>query len=250
MVFTGVEAWAIFYLAFEWAIRLAMVVIVPLRRSPEAARSWLLLVFFLPIPALLIYRLLGRPTYPRWRRERFLKLPKILAAASKEIAHSRFCRRPDLPRNLVGPALLIEKLGQFPTLAGNDVELLSEYDDVIDRLIADIEEAQQTVHLLFYIFADDETGRRVMDALDRAARRGVKCRVLIDAIGSRPWAQRVAKQLTPPAWKFGSPYGWEFSDAGRHAQICAIIARLPSSTAVSATWDPKTSPMPIFAGVS
>ena len=36
-----------------------------------------------------------------------------------------------------------------------------------------------------------------MGALDRAARRGVKCRVLIDAIGSRPWAQRVAKQLAP-----------------------------------------------------
>ena len=119
MVFTRVEAWAIVYLAFEWTIRLAMIVIVPLRRSPEAARSWLLLVFFLPIPALLIYLLVGRPTYPSCRRERFLRLPKILTAASKEIAHSRFCRRPGLPGNLVGPTLLIEKLGQFPTLAGN-----------------------------------------------------------------------------------------------------------------------------------
>jgi cardiolipin synthase len=197
MVITGVEAWAIVYLAFEWTIRLVMIVIVPLRRSPEAARSWLLLVFFLPIPALIIYLLIGRPTYPRLRRQRFVRLPAILAAASKEIAHSRFCRRPDLPDTLAGPALLIEKLGQFPVLAGNDVKLLSEYEDVIDRIVADIDQAQQTVHLLFYIFADDETGRRVMDSLDRAARRGVRCRVLIDAIGSRPWAQRVAKQLAP-----------------------------------------------------
>jgi cardiolipin synthase len=201
MVITGVEAWAIVYLAFEWTIRLVMIVIVPLRRSPEAARSWLLLVFFLPIPALIIYLLIGRPTYPRLRRQRFVRLPAILAAASKEIAHSRFCRRPDLPDTLAGPALLIEKLGQFPTLAGNEVELLSEYDDVIDRMIADIDEAQQTVHLLFYIFADDETGRRVIDALDRAARRGVNCRVLIDAIGSRPWARRVAKKLAPAGVK-------------------------------------------------
>jgi cardiolipin synthase A/B len=97
MVFIGGEAWAIAYLAVEWSIRLVMIVVVPLRRSPEAARSWLLLVFFLPIPALLSYLLVGRPTYPSWRRERFLRLPKILAAASKEIAHSRFCRRPRLP---------------------------------------------------------------------------------------------------------------------------------------------------------
>ncbi|WP_244421522.1 PLDc N-terminal domain-containing protein [Allomesorhizobium alhagi] len=111
MVFIGGEAWAIAYLAVEWSIRLVMIVVVPLRRSPEASRSWLLLVFFLPIPALVIYLLIGRPTYPRWRRQRFVRLPAILAAASREIAHSRFCRRPDLPGTLAGPALLIEKLG-------------------------------------------------------------------------------------------------------------------------------------------
>lgn len=197
MVFIGGEAWAIAYLAAEWSIRLVMIVVVPLRRSPEASRSWLLLVFFLPIPALVIYLLIGRPSYPRWQRQRFVRLPAILAAASREIAHSRFCRRPDLPATLAGPALLIEKLGQFPALAGNDVKLLSDYDDVIDRIVADIDQAQQTVHLLFYIFADDETGRRVIDALDRAARRGVKCRVLIDAIGSRQWALGVSKLLAP-----------------------------------------------------
>mgnify|MGYP001085514074 CR=1 FL=1 len=191
------EAWAVGYVMVEWSIRLAMVAIVPMRRSPEAARSWLILVFLLPIPALLIYLLIGRPTYPRWRRERFLRLPAVLAAASREISHSRYCRRPDLPDNLSGPALLVEKLGQFPTVAGNDFELLSGYDEVIDRMIADIDAAQATVHLLFYIFADDETGLRVIGALQRASKRRVKCRVLIDAIGSRRWARRVSRLLIP-----------------------------------------------------
>ncbi|MEX4010741.1 cardiolipin synthase [Neoaquamicrobium sediminum] len=191
------EAWAVGYVVAEWSIRLAMVAVVPMRRSPEAARSWLILVFLLPIPALLIYLLIGRPTYPRWRRERFLRLPAVLAAASREISHSRYCRRPELPGSLSGPALLVERLGQFPTVAGNDFELLSGYDEVIDRMIADIGAAQQTVHLLYYIFADDETGLRVIDALQRAAKRQVKCRVLIDAIGSRRWARRVARLLIP-----------------------------------------------------
>ncbi len=193
MAFTGNETWAIAYLAMEWTIRIVMVVVVPLRRSPDAARSWLLLVFFLPIPALAVYHLIGRPTYPRWRRERFARLPQVLAAASKEIAHSRYCRQPDLPASLAGPALLIETLGRFPALSGNDVELLSSYDGAIDRMVADIDNAERTVHLLFYIFSDDETGRRVRDALARAARRGVACRVLIDAIGSRQWRRQVAR---------------------------------------------------------
>ena len=40
--------WALLYLLSEWAIRVAMLVIVPVRRSPEAAKGWLLLAFFLP----------------------------------------------------------------------------------------------------------------------------------------------------------------------------------------------------------
>jgi len=191
------EVWAVGYVAVEWSIRLTMMVIVPMRRSPEAARSWLILVFLLPIPALLTYLIIGRPTYPRWRRERFLMLPAVFAAASKEISHSRYCRRPDLPSHLSGPAMLVEKLGQFPTVGGNHFELISNYDGVINRLIDDIDAAQKTVHLLYYIFADDETGLRVVDALERAAQRGVRCRVLIDAIGSRQWARNIVKLLVP-----------------------------------------------------
>jgi cardiolipin synthase len=41
------------------------------------------------------------------------------------------------------------------------------------------------VHTLFYIFENDDVGRRVAGALEQAARRGVAVRVLMDAIGSR-----------------------------------------------------------------
>ena len=36
--------------AIEWAIRLIMLAYVPQRRTTAAARSWLLLIFLLPIP--------------------------------------------------------------------------------------------------------------------------------------------------------------------------------------------------------
>jgi cardiolipin synthase A/B len=227
------EVWAIGYLTVEWAIRLLMVAIVPFRRGPEAARSWLLLVFFLPIPAVVIYALIGRPTYPRRRRSRFAKLPHVLKRASKELVHSRFCRNPELPGNLAGPALLIERLGQFPTLAGNEIELVSDYDGVINRLIGDIDQARKTVHLLFYIFADDEIGRRVMAALVRAAHRGVKCRVLIDAIGSRQWARRVEKLLAIEGVEvqFALPVGILRRKSGRadlrnHRKIAVLDSRI------------------------
>ena len=45
--------WGYAYVASEWVIRVAALVVVPQRRTPSAARAWLLLIFFLPWPGLL-----------------------------------------------------------------------------------------------------------------------------------------------------------------------------------------------------
>jgi cardiolipin synthase len=50
--------------------------------------------------------------------------------------------------------------------------------------------------LLFYIFADDSATAPVIAALGRAVRRGVRCRVLADAIGSRPGLRTLRPKLT------------------------------------------------------
>ena len=85
--------------------------------------------------------------------------------------------------------MLVQNLGNLRLLRDNAVELLSDYDGAIDRLVADIDQATNHVHLLYYIFADDATGTKVVAALERAVRRGVTCRVLVDYLGSRSWAR-------------------------------------------------------------
>lgn len=189
------DPFALAYIVVEWTIRITMLAVVPVRRSPDAARGWLLLVFFLPLPGLILYLLIGRPSYPRWRRQRFTVAKQLLASATHKITHSQHCCRPQLPERFLPASLLIEQLGQFPTLGSNSIELLADYEGVIDRLIADIEQACDHIHVLVYIFADDHTGNRVIEALLRAAARGVACRVLIDALGSRPWARRLSRRL-------------------------------------------------------
>ncbi len=196
MIISGsIDLFSVGYSVVEWTIRLAMLVFVPFRRSPDAARSWLLIVFFLPIPALILYLMIGRPTYPRWRRKRLALARQLLSNATDVIAHSQHCCRPILPAGFAPVAMLVENLGQFPTLGGNRIDLLSDYDVVIQRLIDDIDRAAHHIHILTYIFADDTVGARVIDALLKAAARGVNCRVLIDAIGSRRWAGRIRSRL-------------------------------------------------------
>ena len=47
-----------------------------------------------------------------------------------------------------------------------------------------IQSARRTIDLEIYIFADDHVGRQMLDALVRAAERGLRVRVLADAFGS------------------------------------------------------------------
>ncbi|MGO4572941.1 cardiolipin synthase [Microvirga sp. 2TAF3] len=188
-------SWASLYLASEWIIRLVMLIVVPFRRSPEAAKGWLLFVFFLPWPALVVYFFIGRPAYPRWRRERFARLPLVFKVVADRLKDVTARQEPELPENLKQAATLIQNLGRFPSLDGNHAELLSHYDGSIERLVTDINRANAHVHLLFYIFADDATGWKVIEALASAVERGVTCRVLIDALGSRAWAPSVVEAL-------------------------------------------------------
>src|SRR5207302_10601350 len=67
--FRPVLTWTTLHLIAEWAIRLVMLVYVPQRRSPAAARSWLLLIFIFPYGGLLLYWIFGRPYLPKRRIE-------------------------------------------------------------------------------------------------------------------------------------------------------------------------------------
>jgi cardiolipin synthase len=52
-------------------------------------------------------------------------------------------------------------------------------------MVADIDAAKHHVHLLFYIWLPDANGCKIVEALKRAAHRGVQCRAMADDLGSR-----------------------------------------------------------------
>lgn len=188
-------SWAVLYYISEWVVRLGMLLYVPRRRSPSAARTWLLLIFLFPWPGLVLYAVFGRPRVPQRRRA----LQAQVSAMIRE-ARGRWQGHVTRPGEELRPELrqavnLAASLGDFGVCGGNRFELLVDYDGTIERLVADIEAARDHVHLLYYIFGDDPTGRRVSEALQRAAGRGVKCRVLMDAIGSRPALHRLAPMM-------------------------------------------------------
>jgi len=100
-----------------------------------------------------------------------------------------------LPRDHGLLVQLAEQFGGLPAVDNNDVSFLVDTEATIERLIEDIDTATDHVHLMFYIYQDDEVGRRVADALIRARSRGVSCRVLADGVGSRRLFRRLAPEM-------------------------------------------------------
>jgi cardiolipin synthase len=71
-----------------------------------------------------------------------------------------------------------------PMIPNNQITLLQNGEAYFPALESALDRAIHEIYLEAYIFEDDNTGRRIAEALRRAALRGVKTRVLIDGFGS------------------------------------------------------------------
>lgn len=102
-------------------------------------------------------------------------------------------------RNSLYQAVFPSGLSRF--IPGNKVTLLQNGETYFPALEAAIDRARHEIHLETYIYEHDATGRRIADALKRAALRGVKVYVLIDGYGSKDLPRSMLDQLQSDGMK-------------------------------------------------
>ena len=173
------------YLISEWIIRIVMVPMATRRRQPVAALAWLAVIFALPWPGLVLYLFLAGTGLGKRRAKRHAALIETMRSVDRLALTRDFAVRPEIAVEHQALINVAMNMAGRPILAGHWADLIADTDEMIDYLVRDIDAAEHHVHLLFYIYRDDATGRRVAEALARAEQRGVQCRVLVDAAGSR-----------------------------------------------------------------
>ena len=158
--------------------------IIMKRRPVGVALAWLILIFALPFAGAVMYLLVG---------ERHLGKQRVARIAALEFNYGKW--RDILPqdagidwskqdRAAASINRLIETASGFPAMAPNHLELIDAAETSLRSIIADIDRARHFCYMEFYIWNEGGTADEVCSALIRAARRGVICRVLVDAIGS------------------------------------------------------------------
>jgi cardiolipin synthase len=74
-------------------------------------------------------------------------------------------------------------------------EIFIDGESYFQRMIESMDQAVVSIELESYIFDSDALGRRIVDALKRAAQRGIRVRVMVDGVGSPGWNASFAREL-------------------------------------------------------
>src|SRR5262245_8931908 len=172
---------ALFFLAHLGFV--ARAVLRP-HREPASRVAWVVVILVFPALGIVAYVLLGETSIGRRRaarvREVLARLPDPAAIAGPgPIPHT------PIPERYAPLFRMGRSVNGFEPVGGNRAVLLPNSNAAIDTLVADVDAARDHVHLAFYIWLPDTNGLKVVDALKRAAGRGVTCRAMADALGSR-----------------------------------------------------------------
>ncbi|MBK8976791.1 MAG: cardiolipin synthase [Planctomycetes bacterium] len=159
--------------------------VVSVRHPVGVTLAWLAVLLAVPFGGAALYLLLGERRLGHRREERARAVLALYRGWLAELRLRPAAREVELPERLQGLARQLEAVAGMPPLGGNELRLTTDAHDVLQGIARDIDGAQTTVHLLFYIWHGGGAVELVEAALLRAAARGVRCRVLVDAVGSR-----------------------------------------------------------------
>lgn len=176
-----------FYIA-EWVLRVVMVFIVPRNRQPASSSAWLMLIMLQPTIGTILFAIFSSPKLPKARRSKQLAVDALTASELEKLSktHDGLFQLPeDIAHAEV--AKLAETLGGLPSMAGNTAKVYTDYDEAIRAQIRAIDNAKEYIHIEYFIMALDQTTQPFFDAMERAVARGIKVRVLFDAVVSRPY---------------------------------------------------------------
>ncbi len=203
----------------HWIIVVGLSVRVIMRRPPVGvSMAWLAVIFIVPFVGAAFYLMFGEKRFGRRRAMRIKESIDDVARWQK-VLREKYDPAAGRIDALAQPLLHhAERVIGFPALPGNEIELLSDYQSIFDHIIADIDAALSTVYLCFYIWQEGGRVSDVVDALIRAARRGVQCRALADAMGSKEFLH---SELTGRLRKAGV----EFAAALPTGLLRTLVAR-------------------------
>ncbi|TNG95331.1 cardiolipin synthase [Pasteurellaceae bacterium USgator11] len=172
--------------AFVWIFGIGITARLAFKKQAVSVTlAWLLIIFMIPIFGIIAYLILGEIKLGRRRGESFKKLAPLYTewfssfdqCSNLTLSNEKLRFKPlfALSRYRVG----------IPCVLNNELHILNSAESIIQTMIQDIEQAQKSIYMTFYIWSDGGLVNDLTSALIRAAKRGVRIQILLDSVGSK-----------------------------------------------------------------
>ncbi len=156
------------------------------KRAIGAIFGWLIVVYVVPYVGVIGYMLIGEPRLGRSRHVRKNEMYEFYRVFNDQhLPDLAEKNSATLPLKQQGMSDLARNITGFSASDGNAMQLLNTTDSILNSMIADIHAAKDSCLLEFYIIEPAGRVGQLLEALMAASARGVNCKILADAVGSR-----------------------------------------------------------------
>jgi len=154
--------------------------------------AWMIIVLAVPYLGAFLYLLVGEN---RLGERRIMRAKQVILQSRPW--RETLCREALQANITIPPAytsldLQARNIIGFPTLPGNRLRLLTNYETIFRSLIEDISVARTSCWLEFYILESGGMVDELLDAIVAANRRGVTFNILLDSLGSKHFHKSAA----------------------------------------------------------
>ncbi len=153
--------------------------------TPPARLAWFIIVAIFPYAGVLVYWLFGEVTLGFNADSDAQQAIARLHQYAPQVLGKADTLSEQVPSNYRAGFAYAQSVNGFYPVAGNQIQLFDDANNTLKQMVADMDAASEQIHILYYIWLDDNTGTAIAEALIRAAKRGVTCRAMADSMGSR-----------------------------------------------------------------
>ncbi len=201
IVWENIQAAFLFIYSHLVIINLVLAVIIVFfqRKEPKSVWAWLLILYFIPVLGFIFYLLIGTDMH----KQKMFRTKEIEDKINDAIRHQEISiRNQELeisyPEMKDYEDLMLYNLRAADAILTDDnqVRFFVDGKEKFKALAEDLEKAERSIHIQYYIIRDDEVLQGILEILKRKVEQGVEVRILYDGMGGGRFIKRSAwKQI-------------------------------------------------------
>jgi len=151
----------------ELMIVVALIHMLYKRRSPASIISWLLSMVLLPYLFVLLYFIFGT----RKRKNRYKKEHILLTTSPDEDEHNPIDG-------------ILKNCGISRVKRNQEFKIYTDSSEAYQLFMDSIENSKKSIYISTYVLKYDKTTKKILNALEKKAAKGLEIKLLVDSIGS------------------------------------------------------------------